>query len=190
MPWESLVSKAPCASATGNCFSLLTRRELTHMDRNTIDGVLYALQGHTIGQLIISLLENDAYRGGPIRTLFEAEFSELLDVLATRSTFKTMLLAHGVRVHTQRLMAEISTLAEKEAGRHFPAKDAEADHLETFAVEQMSAKLEVEAPYTWELFGFLMESDPSRSRRRAQFVASANSIPTHSLTDNWSAEDE
>lgn len=87
-------------------------------------------------------------------------------------------------------MFEIATLANEESGWHFPTSVADACHFDSFAVEQMADKLEVDARTAWILLGALMKSDPLRAQRRAQFIARTTDERLDIDADLWTPEDE
>ena len=62
---------------------------------------------------------------------------------------------------TQRLQDEIKDVANKQAGWHFSACEANIEQVEAFSIADMAVTLEQQAPSLWSLLCSLLASDPS-----------------------------
>ncbi|KAK7684220.1 hypothetical protein QCA50_012544 [Cerrena zonata] len=87
-----------------------------------------------------------AYLLPPTQREFLGEWPEFLlfaqdhPVLSVETT---KLCAH---THTEMLPARIASLANKETGWHFSAKNGKAEQIEAFSVSEMAHMLKVKAP--------------------------------------------
>lgn len=140
------------------------------MDYSIVNDVLAALQGHSIGEFLITLLSNSSYLDCPLRILFLGEWPDLLQTLADLPTLRQSTAAFSKHAHTRCLVSEVASLANKESGWHFSAMHARAEQIESFSMEDMARKLRFQAPGIWDLLGSLLDSDPSRTRRRKQHM--------------------
>lgn len=165
------------------------------MDLNVVDNVLAALQSYSIGQFLITLLSNESFASSSLRQLFVHEWPELLRTLATTPALKNSTVAVAKDLYTSILTDEITLLANKESGWHISARHARSEQLARFSVEGMSQRLQLQAPLLWDMLGLLLESDPSRSRRRTRFFESmkhpgADGSTSLGLDSQWDEEDE
>lgn len=205
MSWECLVScprvsfqaRRPRSRPPRTSSQRRSHAVVSCMDKSIANATLVALQGHSIGTFLITLLSNVEYEDCPLRHVFVDEFAELLKIFSGYASLETPLLDFSARLHTKTLTAEIAAVSQRNAGWHFSAKHARPEQLETFGIDKMATKLHAQIPRAWDLVGALLESDHTRTRRRAQYLsrptqsAAGGVTPSKGTTDlEWDDEDE
>ena len=84
---------------------------------------------------------------------------------------------------TQRLQDEIKDVANKQAGWHFSACEANIEQVEALSIADMAVILEQQAPILWALLGSLLPSDPSRACHQTIYWESRAQNPLRSASD-------
>jgi hypothetical protein len=165
------------------------------MDLVLVNNVLVSLQGHSLCEILLTLLSNPHYDQNPHKHLFIREWPLFLtSVASTHPALQTPTHEFARTLVTGQLTSEVARLAERESGWHISAKQARADHLESFDINSMSCRMQEQAPLLSGLLGSLLDSDPGRTLRQQQFAdqsAQADLPPSasHGGVD-WSEEDE
>ncbi|KAK7678135.1 hypothetical protein QCA50_018928 [Cerrena zonata] len=134
--------------------------------RDVVRAVLSALNGHSLTSILGVLLTDSYFAQSPTRQLFIQEWHDLLIFSQELPELLEETTSFCVNVHTRILTSEITSLAAKENGWHFSAKNARAEQIEAFSLAEMSRTLETKAPHTWLLLGALLQSDQARLRKR------------------------
>ncbi|PSS32232.1 hypothetical protein PHLCEN_2v2001 [Hermanssonia centrifuga] len=159
------------------------------MDKHIVNSVLVALQGHSIGEFLITLLSDPSYSHCPVTVIFLNDWAELLGILATLPPTKIATEDFASQLHTRILSSEVSRLATKQSGWHFSAVQAKAEQVEAFSIDDMASKFPSHAPRLWELVSCLLESDPSRAHRRKQYLNRGKAADGAEGVE-WDDEDE
>ncbi|KAK7683367.1 hypothetical protein QCA50_013629 [Cerrena zonata] len=127
--------------------------------------------------------------------LFIQDWRSFLTYTRSLASLSEATSAFALDLVTFQLQDEVKSVANKQAGWHFSACNASIEQVEAFSITDMAIALERQAPTLWCLLGSLLESDPSRARRRARFrdTPSAN-VRTDggsgTREDSWDDEDE
>ena len=166
------------------------------MDFSIVDTVL-AL--HSILELLITFLFNSRYSDSPQLKSFFEQWPTLLTLIGTHPILRPLTEQSMLRSFSTTLTTEVKHLAKKESGWHVSARHAHADQLEHFSLNDMSSRMQEQAPILSALLGALLNSDPQRFTRQAQFSESLESEDAHcdlgvdsarSPGTNWDEEDE
>lgn len=139
------------------------------MDLRTVDSVLALLNENSVAQFLYTLLSNSRYDGTHAKQEFLAQWPALLDLLAIHPLLQTQTESFAVALVTSKLKTEVATVAEKESGWHFSAKNVHVDQLDSFTMDDMARKVHARAPTLSTLVAALLDSDPERTARQARF---------------------
>lgn len=156
--------------------------------RDVVRAVLTALGGHSIVSVLGALLIDSHFADCATRATFIDEWESFLHFSRECSLLSTGTTNFCSQVYTKLLTGEIASLANKESGWHFSARNAKADQIEAFSLKAMASTLEHKAPLSWNLLGSLLQSDPARLRRRLKTLG-LNPHPT-TADGLWDDEDE
>lgn len=164
------------------------------MDLRTVDSVLALLDKHSVAQFLYTFLSNSRYDGHCAKQEFLTQWPALLELLASHPLLQLRTENFAVALVTGKLKSEVATIAEKESGWHFSAKNVHADQLDSFTMDDMACKIHVRAPTLSTLIAALLDSDPERTARQARFSekkARRAEDPDAAAVDvDWSEEDE
>ena len=159
------------------------------MNHSIANDVLSALNGHSIKDFIIFFSSDSKYLDCASRIEFLAEWPVILDTFANDPMLCGTTVEFSAGLFSRSLTAEITELVNKHSGWHFSARNACAEQIEGFDIEDMALRLEIQAPLLWSLIGHLLFSDPSRDKRRAEYSMGEN-ITEHNGDVPWDKEDE
>jgi len=137
------------------------------MDDSTFTSVLAALSGHSMLDFIYSSALDE-----PAKQIFVAEVPKLLHLFFSREETRVTAFNTAFGVCTRLLMG-VACLSSKTYGWHFGVKTATSQQIEAFSIEEMAGKLAADAPYCWNLLGFLLASDPTQEGLQAQYLMAA-----------------
>ena len=166
------------------------------MDLHTVDAILALLGDHSVSEFLFTFLFNFRYSTAPQLCTFVKQWPSLLQAIGSHPTLGALTEQFMFEAFATRLTAEVKCLAEKESGWHISAKHARADQLESFSLDGMSSRMQEQAPVLSKLLGILLDSDPQRSTRQAQFAEGSEKEREHCSTDtgsmavDWDDEDE
>lgn len=159
-----------------------------------MNSVLALLNENSIAQFLYTFLTNSQYDGTRAKQEFLTQWPALLDLLAIHPLLQTKTESFAVALVTRNLKTEVATIAEKESGWHFSAKNVHVDQLDSFTMDDMARKIHARAPTLSTLVAALLDSDPERTARQARFSeekARRAEDPNAAVVDvDWSEEDE
>ncbi|KAI0085494.1 hypothetical protein BDY19DRAFT_996633 [Irpex rosettiformis] len=160
------------------------------MDSSTVDSVLASLHQYSLSQVLLEVLVNSRYEHSLHRQMLIAQWPLLLNSLASHPPLQDATERFAFGLVTGKLKREVVRLAEKDSGWHVSAKNARADQLESFTIDDMGCRMKELAPNLAMLLDFLLDSDPSRALRQERFME-AKAHAEHGSSDiEWDDEDE
>lgn len=170
------------------------------MDVYTAEAVIAALGDYSIVDFIAKILHEPRFHDTSARSALVADVPRLLKILTYYEDTAKPTGDIMFNLCTSLLRYEVATMATKNAGWHFSARNASVNLINEFSVERMAEMLTRSAPRLWELLGSLLLSDPSLEERRIQHHAgtslsrepslmSVSSETSNTLSD-WDEEDE
>jgi hypothetical protein len=158
---------------------------------NFVHSVLDALGDVSIVQFLECVLSTNTVQSICFQVQLLQDLPTLFQFLATHTVTKDAAVSSSVQICTQVLMGEVARMASKQKGWHFNARNASAEQIEAFSIQEMATTLESETPHLWAVLGHLLSSDTVRERRRqnrqdrTDAAANADVQP-----DAWTDEDE
>jgi hypothetical protein len=132
-----------CCVASGSIVNETPYR--APMNHSMANGVISALNGHSIKEFLVFLLSNSLYLDCASRFEFLAEWPSILDTLVNHSTTHMTTVDFCVGLLTRSLMAEITGLVSRHSGWHFSARNAHAEQIKAFNMDKMTQKFESQA---------------------------------------------
>ncbi len=164
------------------------------MDLRIVDSVLALLDKHSLAQFLYTFLHNSRYDGHHAKQEFLTQWPALLELLCVHPLLQAKTEVFAVSLVTGKLKTEVATIAEKESGWHFSAKNVHVDQLDRLTMDDMAHKIHAQAPTLSTLIAALLDSDPERTARQARFSeekARRAEDPNAAAVDvDWSEEDE
>ncbi|THH23062.1 hypothetical protein EUX98_g8114 [Antrodiella citrinella] len=152
--------------------------------------VLQALGQNSVGEFIIYLISDPALKDHSTLFSLVQQWPELLQYALDSPTLYNSTRTFVSDAFTATLTLEVAQLASRNSGWHFSARNASAEQINAFSIEDMANKMETEAPTVWTLFGQLLASDPVLADRRKQYLDVGLPLATHVQGEPTEERDE